>query len=106
MTCSPTSAKYTDKDSIKAIVEAESNIIDCMAAFFSSTNGAIDLLGSVDSLEERSQLFNQLLSSYADKENSVAYVIKASAKKLSADKGIHHNKIDCCNNNNTCSCNK
>lgn len=100
----PTSAQYLDKDSIKAILEAEAEagIADCMAAFFGSPNGVASMMSSAD-IATRADLFNTIMCAYSNKENSIACVLKASAKKLAADKNILPAYID--NPPSDCKCN-
>lgn len=86
-----------DEISIQAIVEAESGILDCMADFFCSPGGAVDMIRSFGTLDEKIYWFGSILDSYSAKENSIAQVLEGAAKKLAADKEIFScNIFDCC----------
>lgn len=101
----PVPATLTDQESVQAILEAESGIIDCMALFFGDAGGVVDIIQAAATVSEKIELFNAILPAYANKENSIARVMGAAAEKLAADKNINPAYIECPpSSGTTCGC--
>lgn len=88
-------ANLTNQESIQAILEAEAGIIDCMAEFWGAAGGVVSMIQAETDLAKQLELFNTILPSYANKENSIARVIEGAAKNLAADKNINPEQINC-----------
>ncbi|MGG5460531.1 hypothetical protein [Clostridium sp. B9] len=91
----PVPANLSDQESIQAILEAESGIIDCMAAFFCGPGGVVELVKGGADIAEKIELFSAILPAYANKENSIANVMVGAAEKLAADKNIDPALVTC-----------
>ncbi|WP_142413398.1 hypothetical protein [Hathewaya massiliensis] len=106
-----TAPVLTEQQSIAVILESEVSIIQCMADLFCNELVA-DILAipantsapTVEELQRVSQVLKNIMCGYTIKENSIAEVIKALAKKQAADMGInpcelkckHHKDEKCC----------
>lgn len=90
-----TNNQFPDELAVQAIIDAEAGILDCMAQYFCSTGGVIDIVKAGTDFSEKLVLLNSVLGAYANKENSIACVLQASAKKLAADNNILPCKLSC-----------
>lgn len=85
----------TQDQSIVAITESESGIVQCMADFL--CNQILPEIKLVTDVENQVELSKSLLNAYACKENSVAEVVESLANTIWASKGL---VPDCdCNDN-------
>lgn len=87
--------KITNQKSVRSILEAEAGILDCMARFFGTEGGVVDMIQCAHTVTEKVELLNAILPAYSNKENSIAKVMRASAENLAADENINPAYIDC-----------
>ncbi|MBU3192440.1 hypothetical protein [Clostridium algidicarnis] len=84
----------TDEESINVILESEVSIVQCMADLFCNT--LVPDLKDEEDIDKKLRLFKDIMCGYTAKENSIAAVVRASAKKRAADLGIDPREIcDC-----------
>ncbi|MGL4656015.1 MAG: hypothetical protein ACRCWM_09030 [Sarcina sp.] len=92
---------FPDEAAVQAILDAEAGILDCMAEYFCSPNGVVGIINSAGTVPEKLILLNSILGAYANKENSIACVLQASARKIAADSNVLPCKLSC-----NCDCDK
>ncbi|WBW95656.1 hypothetical protein [Oceanirhabdus sp. W0125-5] len=91
----------TDEQSIDVIIESEVSIIQCMAELFCNT--LIEDITLLSTIEKQAAVLKKIMCGFTAKENAIAAVVAASAKKDAADKGIDPKKVSSCACNN-CNC--
>lgn len=78
-----------------ALIEAEAAILQCMADLFCNT--LVPDLKDEEDIDGKLRLFKDIMCGYTAKENSIAAVVRASAKKRAADLGIDPRELCDCN---------
>ena len=89
----------SDIQSIDVIMEAEASIVQCMASLFCNTlvGDIVNLRAELElGVEEQISLLKTIMCGYTAKENAIASVIAASAKKSAVDAGINPCDLCCC----------
>lgn len=85
----------SDEVAIQSIIESEAKILKCMAKYFCFDNGVMSTLDAAETPSEKLELLKPILAAYTDKENSIACVLQAAAKKLAVDKNILPCELTC-----------
>jgi hypothetical protein len=99
----------TDEESMNVIMESEVSIIQCMADLF--CNVLVDdiialatpITPTVSEIDKQVSTLKQIMCGFTTKENAIAAVVGAAAKKNAADLGVNPCDLCCCLNN--CKCN-
>lgn len=97
MAFSPVATETSDKTSVQSILESEAGILSGMAEFFCSTNGVVDKIQNTPDVKDKLIILDSILPAYTNKENSVAEVLHAAAKKLTADNNVLPRPRHICN---------
>lgn len=97
----------SDEQSMNVIMESEVSILQCMADLFCNVLVddiiALGTTPTVSEIEKQAATLKQIMCGFTTKENAIAAVVAAAAKKNAADLGINPCDLCCCLSN--CKCN-